>query len=163
MQIHSFTSGWMRKFSVPMATVVIVGLLAVQQAQASSEAVAYTSPNRSSYYDAAPIAFLAFGAIFLFAGIMAFHNQPTYHRVVPVHYVVVRKPATVIVQKPPVEPDTVVPTPAQPETKTVMVKNSNGSRTPVVLELVNGEWKGPRGEFYDTFPTEEQLHSAYGF
>jgi hypothetical protein len=51
----------------------------------------------------------------------------------------------------------------EPNTKTVMVLNSNGSKTPVQLEEIDGKWKGPKGEYYDEFPTDEQLRMAYGF
>ncbi len=47
---------------------------------------------------------------------------------------------------------------------TVMVENSNGSQSPVELEhLGHNEWKGPRGEIYRGWPSEEQLRDAYGF
>ncbi|HKK33259.1 MAG TPA: hypothetical protein VJ934_06800 [Desulfomicrobiaceae bacterium] len=50
------------------------------------------------------------------------------------------------------------------ENVTVMVLNSNGSRTPVVLDRGDGgTWIGPKGEIYDRFPSVEQLESAYGF
>jgi hypothetical protein len=48
-------------------------------------------------------------------------------------------------------------------TTTVWINNDNGSRTPVTLEPADGGlWQGPRGEMYDTLPTEEQLRPAYG-
>jgi hypothetical protein len=51
-----------------------------------------------------------------------------------------------------------------PQTTTIMVPNSNGSRTPVELEpLGANQWKGPRGEIYDGLPSEEQLQEGYGF
>ncbi|MBN1309534.1 MAG: hypothetical protein JXA18_16560 [Chitinispirillaceae bacterium] len=50
------------------------------------------------------------------------------------------------------------------KTATVMVENSNGSRTPVELEPLGGnQWKGPRGEIYDGLPSNEQLREGYGF
>ena len=52
---------------------------------------------------------------------------------------------------------------AQPQQTTIMVTNSNGSQTPVTLNLVNGRWVGPKGETYPTVPTEAQLKMAYGF
>jgi hypothetical protein len=33
----------------------------------------------------------------------------------------------------------------------------------VRLVAAEGKWKGPRGEIYEAFPTEEQLRSVYGF
>ena len=50
------------------------------------------------------------------------------------------------------------------ENVTVMVINSNGSRTPVVLDRGDGgTWIGPNGEIYDRFPTVNQLKPVYGF
>ena len=50
------------------------------------------------------------------------------------------------------------------ENVTVMVINSNGSRTPVVLDRgEGGTWIGPNGEIYDRFPTLDQLRPVYGF
>ena len=50
------------------------------------------------------------------------------------------------------------------ESVPVMLINSNGSRTPVVLDRgEGGTWIGPRGEIYDRFPTLKQLKPAYGF
>jgi hypothetical protein len=47
---------------------------------------------------------------------------------------------------------------------TIMVENSNGSRTPVTLSPIGGnQWKGPRGEIYNGIPDGKQLVSAYGF
>jgi len=47
---------------------------------------------------------------------------------------------------------------------TIIIDNSNGSRTPVELEpLGANQWKGPRGEIYDGLPSEEQLREGYGF
>jgi len=49
-------------------------------------------------------------------------------------------------------------------TTTIMIENSNGSRTPVELEPAGPhQWKGPQGEYYDGLPTEDQLRDAYGF
>ena len=54
------------------------------------------------------------------------------------------------------------PAPVQKET-IVWVKNPNGSKSKVVLKPgENGSWIGPRGEAYDTMPSEEQLRSVYG-
>ena len=52
----------------------------------------------------------------------------------------------------------------QANTQTVWIANSNGSRTAVVLQQGSGgQWIGPKGEYYDKMPTEEQLRSVYGF
>lgn len=60
----------------------------------------------------------------------------------------------------------VAQTPAQaaPEQeKTFWLLNRNGSKTKVVLRAgEGGTWVGPRGEVYDTLPTEEQLRPVYG-
>ncbi|HSV27451.1 MAG TPA: glycine zipper domain-containing protein [Sedimentisphaerales bacterium] len=49
------------------------------------------------------------------------------------------------------------------EMVTVMITNSNGSTTPVVLRREGSYWVGPRGERYERMPTEEQLRPVYGF
>jgi hypothetical protein len=47
---------------------------------------------------------------------------------------------------------------------TVWITNSNGSKTPVELTRTTaGTYIGPRGETYNTLPTEDQLKGAYGF
>lgn len=48
-------------------------------------------------------------------------------------------------------------------TTVINVKNSNGSYTPVTLRRVGNQYTGPRGEYYPSLPTEEQLKVAYGF
>jgi len=53
--------------------------------------------------------------------------------------------------------------PAQAETETVWVKNSNGSQIPVKLTKDGAGYIGPRGERYDTMPTQDQLRAVYGF
>jgi uncharacterized protein YcfJ len=46
---------------------------------------------------------------------------------------------------------------------TVWVENSNGSKTPVVLrQTEGGQYIGPRGEYYSTMPTQDQLKQVYG-
>jgi len=46
---------------------------------------------------------------------------------------------------------------------TVWVDNSNGSKTPVQLRQTDGgQYVGPRGEYYSTMPTQEQLRKVYG-
>jgi hypothetical protein len=51
---------------------------------------------------------------------------------------------------------------AASKTRVVNVSNANGSMTPVTLHLVDGGWKGPRGEIYPTLPTPDQLSGSYG-
>jgi hypothetical protein len=49
-------------------------------------------------------------------------------------------------------------------TVTVWITNSNGSKTPVKLtRTASGGYVGPRGEMYNTMPTEEALRKVYGF
>ena len=93
-----------------------------------------------------------------------FYYGGIYYRHAPDGYVVVQKPDTVYVEKQ--EGDGKAGSQkvfTEPNTKTVMVLNTNGSKTPVQLEEIDGKWKGPKGEYYDAFPTDAQLQSAYGF
>jgi hypothetical protein len=63
-------------------------------------------------------------------------------------------PPMVVEQAPPVIPDSTI---------SVWITNSNGSQTSVQLTR-HGRWYvGPRGEYYDQMPTNEQLRLAYGF
>lgn len=49
-------------------------------------------------------------------------------------------------------------------TVTVNVTNSNGSITPVTLRKQGVGYMGPKGEYYNSLPTSEQLRQAgYGF
>jgi hypothetical protein len=51
--------------------------------------------------------------------------------------------------------------PDQPQT--IWITNPNGSRTPVEIKPIGGgNWQGPKGETYNTLPTEEQLRPVYG-
>jgi len=52
---------------------------------------------------------------------------------------------------------------AQANTTVVNITNSNGSTTPVVLHRSGNQWVGPRGELYNSLPTEAQLKPIYGF
>lgn len=47
--------------------------------------------------------------------------------------------------------------------ETVWITNSNGSKTSVVIRQEGGYWYGPKGERYETKPTEQQLKEVYGF
>lgn len=48
-------------------------------------------------------------------------------------------------------------------TITVWLTNPNGSQTPVKLTRnADGSYTGPKGERYQTMPTEEQLKPVYG-
>lgn len=46
---------------------------------------------------------------------------------------------------------------------TVNITNSNGSISQVILRKQGVGYRGPRGEYYDKLPTEEQLRPIYGF
>ena len=48
-------------------------------------------------------------------------------------------------------------------TVVINVRNTNASYTPVVLRKVGNQYIGPRGEYYNALPTEEQLKTPYGF
>lgn len=48
-------------------------------------------------------------------------------------------------------------------TVTVHVTNSNGSIIAVKLQKSGPGYTGPRGEYYPTLPTQEQLRPVYGF
>jgi outer membrane lipoprotein SlyB len=48
-------------------------------------------------------------------------------------------------------------------TVTVNITNSNGSVSQVKLRKQGTGYVGPRGEFYDHLPTEEELRPIYGF
>jgi len=48
-------------------------------------------------------------------------------------------------------------------TMVVNVTNSNGSITPVTLRRQGNVWVGPKGEQYNTVPTEDDLKTVYGF
>ncbi len=52
---------------------------------------------------------------------------------------------------------------AQQSTETIWITNSNGSQIPVKLTKSGPGYVGPRGEYYPTRPTEDQLRQAYGF
>jgi hypothetical protein len=45
----------------------------------------------------------------------------------------------------------------------IQVHNSNGSITPIEIEKRENTFIGPKGEHYETLPTEEQLKPVYGF
>lgn len=72
----------------------------------------------------------------------------------------------VVVPRPVVKPIVVPSRPApnvQVASITVWVTNSNGSRTSVKLTKEGPWYVGPRGEYYTSMPTNEQLRLAYGF
>ena len=46
---------------------------------------------------------------------------------------------------------------------TVWITNSNGSKLPVKLTKSGPGYRGPRGEYYEKMPSEENLKMVYGF
>ncbi len=75
-------------------------------------------------------------------------------------------PPRVVVVPPPVIERVIVAPPViapAPTTITVWITNSNGSMTSIQL-IREGSWyRGPRGEYYTSIPTNEQLRIVYGF
>jgi|GEM_PF-4955000 len=108
------------------------------------------------------VPFLPFGAIELRAGpVFYYYYEGIYYEPAPTGYVVVAKPPVVMV---PEEEGKANSQPfKEPEADTVMIHNSNGSKTPVRLEKDDDKWRGPQGELYDSLPKEDQLRSEYGF
>lgn len=51
---------------------------------------------------------------------------------------------------------------AQANSTVVNISNSNGSVSPVTLVRSGNQWMGPRGELYNSIPTEAQLKPVYG-
>jgi hypothetical protein len=86
-----------------------------------------------------------------------YRGHPWEHR-----FVRIGPPPVVIVQ-PPVEPVVITPPPVEQGTVTVWITNSNGSTTPVTLTRQGYNYIGPRGEYYSTMPSNEQLRMVYGF
>jgi hypothetical protein len=75
--------------------------------------------------------------------------------------IVVERPPVVVEQAPPVVIEQTPPV-IQNSTVTVWITNSNGSRTSVQLTRQGRGYLGPRGEYYDQMPTNEQLRVVYG-
>lgn len=87
---------------------------------------------------------------------------PPRHEPIVVHHPPVRH---VVIERAPVVtiPAPAVPVPLEEGTVTVWITNSNGSRTSVKLTKHGPWYVGPRGEWYTTMPTNEQLRVVYGF
>ncbi len=51
----------------------------------------------------------------------------------------------------------------QLNTEIIWIKNTNNSKTPVKLRKEGPGYLGPRGEYYESMPTEAQLQDVYGF
>ena len=68
-----------------------------------------------------------------------------------------------VYQPPAAVREVVVETPATVFRETIWVRNSNGSETPVELRrLGNGSYIGPKGEYYSSRPSNDQLRMLYG-
>jgi hypothetical protein len=76
--------------------------------------------------------------------------------------VVVRPAPPIVIERPPVVIEKAPPV-VENGTITVWITNSNGSQTSVHLTREGRWYVGPRGEYYDRMPTDEQLRLAYGF
>ena len=94
------------------------------------------------------------------------YRGPHYRRVIvspPVHRRIVKIcPPPVVISSPPV----VVSTPVEvvtPANVTVWFTNSNGSQLSVELIPSGPGYIGPKGEYYPSMPTGEQLRMVYGF
>jgi hypothetical protein len=74
-------------------------------------------------------------------------------------------PRVVVVPPPVVEPVIVTPPIIEPVSTviTVWITNSNGSMTSIQLTREGPWYRGPRGEYYTSIPTNEQLRAVYGF
>ena len=76
--------------------------------------------------------------------------------------VIICPPRQVIVSQPVViaSPPTVV---VEEKTVIVWIANDNGSKTEVrLVQTANGGYLGPKGEYYSSMPTDEQLRVLYG-
>jgi hypothetical protein len=54
------------------------------------------------------------------------------------------------------------PMPIQTNVVTVWLTNNNGSKTEVKLTITAAGYIGPKGEYYQAMPTEDQLKPLYG-
>jgi uncharacterized protein YcfJ len=52
---------------------------------------------------------------------------------------------------------------AEQNVVTVWITNSNGSKIPIRLKRSGPNYIGPKGDYYDHLPTEEELRPVYGF
>ena len=52
---------------------------------------------------------------------------------------------------------------SQQQNVQVWVTNSNGSKLPINLKKSGPNYIGPRGEYYNSLPDQEELRLAYGF
>jgi hypothetical protein len=92
-----------------------------------------------------------------------YYGRPWRHDYVRVRPpVVVVRPPVVVQPMPPGVMEQAPPL-VQNSTVTVWITNSNCSRTSVQLTRQGYGYLGPRGEYYDQMPTNEQLRVVYGF
>ncbi|MHC4739034.1 MAG: glycine zipper domain-containing protein [Planctomycetota bacterium] len=52
---------------------------------------------------------------------------------------------------------------AEQNVVTVWITNSNGSKIPIRLKRSGPNYIGPKGDYYDHLPTEDELRPVYGF
>ena len=95
------------------------------------------------------------------ADVPYYYYDGYYYRHYPYGYVVVPAPVVapnVVYASPAILPGQIV----SGETITINVPNANASYTPVTLVKKNNGYVGPQREYYDGYPTVEQLRVLYG-
>ena len=105
-------------------------------------------------------------------GVPYYYDGMYYYQAGPAGYVVVQPAVAPVVMAPPVAPMPVAPAPAPAMTAapsvvqnasiTVKIKNKNGSSTVIMLVTKGNGFVGPKGEYYEAMPTNEQLNALYG-
>ena len=93
------------------------------------------------------------------------HREVVVHKPWPYHHRhVYGRPPVVIMPPPAPRPVIIHPAPPVVEREVVVwIVNSNGSKSSVKLIQRGSQYIGPRGEYYDEMPTNEQLRVVYGF
>lgn len=157
-----------------MTSTMVVAMLLAGAWSAGVGTTAQASPHRNSKV-------IVSAGVDLGGWIGSGHGRVIVHRsqrprVYPRRHwpspVIVKRP--VVVTRPVYEPVVIAPQPpisvsipttvcTTPVKLTVWVTNSNGSRISVELVREGTYYVGPRGEYYDTIPTNEQLRVVYGF
>lgn len=95
-------------------------------------------------------------------GVAYYVNDGIYYQATPQGYLVVAQPATTVVTTTTTVPAG-APLPAQqiPGEYTVNVPNGHDGYTAVTLKQSGTGYLGPQGEFYQSFPSVEQLKAMY--
>lgn len=119
----------------------------------------------------AVVSYLPYGRrTIIIGGVVYYEYDNVYYQHCPTGYVVVQEP---VVTREYIAPSVVyapapaVSMPAQPpvgerETVTVNVPRASGGSIAITLVRYPNGFVGPKGEFYDTLPTAEQLKALYG-